>query len=76
MPAILQRAPNTIYIVLGETHPHVKEHHGETYRLMLQSRAEKLGVEVYHGYSARTLIVEDGIVRGVRLAEVGLPRPS
>jgi electron-transferring-flavoprotein dehydrogenase len=29
-------------------------------------------VEVYHGYSARSLIVEDGVVKGVRLAEVGL----
>jgi electron-transferring-flavoprotein dehydrogenase len=38
----------------------------------LAAQAEKAGVEVYHGYSARTLIVEDGIVRGIRLAEVGL----
>ena len=28
--------------------------------------------EIYHGYSARSLIVEDGAVKGVRLAEVGL----
>jgi electron-transferring-flavoprotein dehydrogenase len=38
----------------------------------LAERAEKLGVEVYHGYTAQTLIVEDGAVRGVRLAELGL----
>jgi len=38
----------------------------------LAEQAEALGVELYHGYSARTLIVEDGAVRGVRLAEVGL----
>jgi electron-transferring-flavoprotein dehydrogenase len=38
----------------------------------LAEQAEKAGVEVYHGYTARTLIVEDGAVRGVRLAEVGL----
>ena len=38
----------------------------------LAEQAEKLGVEVYHGYTARTLIVEDGAVRGVRLAELGL----
>ena len=30
--------------MLGATHPHVKEQHGETYRLMLESRAQKLGV--------------------------------
>jgi electron-transferring-flavoprotein dehydrogenase len=38
----------------------------------LAEQAEKLGVEVYHGYTARTLIVEGGAIRGVRLAELGL----
>ncbi len=38
----------------------------------LAEQAEAAGVEVYHGYSARSLIVEDGAVKGVRLAEVGL----
>jgi hypothetical protein len=46
MPAILERHPNTVYIVLGATHPHVKQQHGEEYRLMLQARAERLGVDV------------------------------
>src|SRR5204863_3227463 len=45
LPAILARHPNTIYIVLGATHPHVKERHGETYRLMLENRAHRLGVD-------------------------------
>ncbi|MDB4937632.1 MAG: pimA 3, partial [Labilithrix sp.] len=44
MPAILARHPNTVYIVLGATHPHVKQQHGEAYRHMLQTRAERLGV--------------------------------
>ncbi len=38
----------------------------------LAEQAVKLGVEVYHGYTARTLIVEDGTIRGVRLVELGL----
>lgn len=45
MPAILARHPNTDYVVLGATHPHVKQRQGESYRLMLQARAAKLGVE-------------------------------
>jgi glycosyltransferase involved in cell wall biosynthesis len=45
LPAILQRHPDTIYIVLGATHPHVKEHDGETYRVMLENRAQRLGVD-------------------------------
>ncbi|MDP9152241.1 MAG: glycosyltransferase family 4 protein [Myxococcota bacterium] len=45
MPAILARYPDTVYIVLGATHPHVREEYGETYRLSLEARAKKLGVD-------------------------------
>jgi glycosyltransferase involved in cell wall biosynthesis len=45
LPAILERYPDTVYIVLGATHPHVKDRHGETYRLMLEQRAQRLGVD-------------------------------
>ncbi len=38
----------------------------------LAEQAEAAGVELYHGYTARSLIVDHGAVRGVRLAEVGL----
>jgi glycosyltransferase involved in cell wall biosynthesis len=45
LPAILERQPDTVYIVLGATHPHVKERDGETYRIMLENRARRLGVD-------------------------------
>jgi len=45
MPAILERHPNAVYVVLGATHPHVKQRHGETYRHMLETRAQRLGVD-------------------------------
>jgi glycosyltransferase involved in cell wall biosynthesis len=45
MPAVLARFPDAVYIVLGATHPHVKEQHGESYRHMLEARARKLGVD-------------------------------
>ncbi|GAC1563629.1 MAG: glycosyltransferase family 4 protein [Herpetosiphon sp.] len=45
MPAILERNPDVVYIVLGTTHPHVKKHEGERYRLSLQQLARDLGVE-------------------------------
>ena len=45
LPAILKSYPETVYIVLGATHPHVKDSHGETYRLMLEARAKRLGVD-------------------------------
>jgi len=45
LPRIIERCPDAVYIVLGATHPHVKQRHGETYRLMLESRAMRLGVQ-------------------------------
>ncbi|HYQ14316.1 MAG TPA: glycosyltransferase family 4 protein [Polyangiaceae bacterium] len=51
MPAILQQHPSAVFVVVGATHPHVKERHGEAYRLELQSRVRRLGIDdnvVFH----------------------------
>ncbi len=45
LPAILERHPNVVYMVLGATHPHVLREDGEAYRLWLQSLAREKGVE-------------------------------
>lgn len=45
MPAILERYPNLVYIVLGATHPNILRHQGETYRLTLQRLTRELGIE-------------------------------
>lgn len=45
MPAILQKHPDTVYIILGVTHPHVKRNEGEEYRLWLQKMAQDLKVD-------------------------------
>ena len=44
LPAILEQYPDVVYMVLGATHPHVKKHDGETYRLSLQRLAQEKGV--------------------------------
>ena len=44
LPAIVKAYPNTLYVVLGKTHPHVIKHSGEEYREYLQDLAEELGV--------------------------------
>ncbi len=41
LPIILERFPNTVYLVLGATHPHIRLREGESYRLSL----ERLGVD-------------------------------
>src|SRR5437773_6423888 len=45
LPSILAQHPDAVYIVLGATHPHIVERQGETYRLMLEDRALRLGVD-------------------------------
>lgn len=45
LPMILEQYPDVIYMVLGKTHPHVKNHEGERYRHSLESLAKELGVE-------------------------------
>jgi glycosyltransferase involved in cell wall biosynthesis len=45
LPAILAGTPDVIYVVLGTTHPHVREQQGEQYRVALAAQARELGVE-------------------------------
>ncbi len=44
MPAIVEKYPDTLYIVLGATHPHLKKQFGEAYRTSLQRRVADLGI--------------------------------
>ena len=45
LPAIVKKHPDTVYIVLGATHPHVKKAQGEEYRQGLVRLARQRGVE-------------------------------
>jgi len=45
LPEIVHKHPETTYIVLGATHPHIKRVEGEAYRISLQRRAKNQGVE-------------------------------
>jgi len=45
MPAILDRCPDAVYVVLGATHPNLVRHEGEIYRESLAARARALGIE-------------------------------
>lgn len=45
LPEITRQYPNVVYIVLGATHPHVKQHEGEQYRIYLERLTRELGVE-------------------------------
>jgi glycosyltransferase involved in cell wall biosynthesis len=44
LPELIRTYPDILYVILGETHPHVRQARGEEYRLGLASRAKRLGV--------------------------------
>ena len=45
LPKIIEKHNNTIYIILGVTHPELLRTHGEEYRHFLQLKVRKLGLE-------------------------------
>ena len=44
LPKIIEKHDNTIYIILGVTHPNLLRTHGEEYRHFLQLKVKKLGL--------------------------------
>ncbi len=45
LPAIVEKHPNVVYIIVGATHPSIIRKDGESYRLSLQWLASEKGVE-------------------------------
>lgn len=69
LPEILAKRPNTVYVVVGVTHPHVKEREGEAYRFMLESRAKRIGVAsniVFHD----RFVSQDELVQFLAAADI------
>ncbi len=53
MPAIVSKHPEAVYLILGQTHPHVREIGGDAYRFGLQQLVNRLGLQdnvVFHNY--------------------------
>jgi glycosyltransferase involved in cell wall biosynthesis len=44
MPAIVERHPDALYLVVGQTHPELLKQQGESYRNTLERAAEDLGM--------------------------------
>ena len=45
LPAIVQKCPEVVFLVIGKTHPEVVKTDGEKYREMLEQRVEQLGLQ-------------------------------
>lgn len=59
LPEIVQRHPNVVYVILGETHPHLVAREGESYRLKLERLAEERGLKEHVIFYNRFVSKED-----------------
>jgi len=59
MPKILEKHPDVIYLVLGETHPGVRKHEGESYRNLLTDIITELGLEEHVRFNNRFLALNE-----------------
>jgi glycosyltransferase involved in cell wall biosynthesis len=59
MPAIVERHPEALYVVAGQTHPEVAKRHGEEYRLGLERQARDLGLGDHVIFDDRFLTIDD-----------------
>jgi glycosyltransferase involved in cell wall biosynthesis len=59
LPAILEKHPNIVYIVLGATHPHLLAREGEAYREKLERLVEERGVGKHVIFHNRYVALEE-----------------
>ncbi|MBV9332117.1 MAG: glycosyltransferase family 4 protein [Alphaproteobacteria bacterium] len=59
LPAIVEKHPNTVYRIVGATHPNLVRQQGEAYREKLQAEAEALGVAGHIEWENRFVDTEE-----------------
>lgn len=59
LPAVIEKYPNTVYIVLGATHPNLIRQQGESYRLGLERLASDLGIKKHVIFYNRFVSLEE-----------------
>ena len=59
MPRIIEQNPEALYLVIGETHPVVRKHQGESYRNYLKNLVKKLKLKDYVKFENRFLALEE-----------------
>ena len=63
LPEVIKKYPNTVYIVVGTTHPNLLRHEGEAYRIFLQRLCDDLKI-------SRNVIFHNRFVSAEELKEL------
>lgn len=69
LPAIVEKHPDMLYVVLGKTHPHVVQHAGEEYRNSLHELVKELKLENHVEFIDR-YVTENELIDFLRRADV------
>uniref|UniRef100_A0A832G825 Glycosyltransferase n=1 Tax=Ignavibacterium album TaxID=591197 RepID=A0A832G825_9BACT len=59
LPSVIEKFPNTVYIVLGATHPNLLRQQGESYRLSLERLANDLGIKKHVIFYNRFVSIDE-----------------
>lgn len=59
LPSVIEKFPNTVYIVLGATHPNLLRQQGESYRLSLERLANDLGINKHVIFYNRFVSIDE-----------------
>ena len=55
LPSLVEKYPNILYLIIGETHPEVRKNEGETYRMDLIKLVAQLGLKNHVRFHNRFL---------------------
>ena len=62
LPKVVEKFPNLLYLIIGETHPVVRKNEGEKYRNFLESKVKDLGIQnnvkFYNKYASLKEIIK------------------
>ena len=59
LPQVVAEFPDLTYVVLGQTHPHIKKEYGEQYRTSLLALVEKLNLQEHVIFDNRFVTLEE-----------------
>lgn len=71
LPPVVEKYPETLYLILGETHPNVRRMEGESYREELQALVRELGLENHVQFVNRYLTKAE-LIRYLQATDVYL----
>ncbi|MBN2038153.1 MAG: glycosyltransferase family 4 protein [Chitinispirillaceae bacterium] len=71
LPDIIAEFPNTVYIIVGQTHPSLLRHEGELYRLSLELLAKSYDVQKHVVFFNRFVELEE-LMRFIGAADIYL----